>query len=149
MYGKDYSFACRGQNDWIAYYEAGKANDDMAQYWVMYRGVRFAGEEYLPRFPDVGFFYPKCTKRGGDQLVASRVRVPTRTITTTTFVPADDVEKPIKYGFAFVYGDYGMMRHFYKCPHMLYDPDDHAYGVATVDEYVFCDYRNHRVDVWQ
>ncbi|XP_012235050.2 uncharacterized protein [Linepithema humile] len=121
----------------------------MAQYWVMYRSVRFTGDEHTARFPDTGFIYPKYTSRQSDTLVSSRVRVPTLTSTTTTFRTVALSEKPIKYGFVFSYDNYGLMRHFYKCPHMLYDPSDKTYGVFTVDEYIFCDYNTHTIDVWQ
>lgn len=146
MYHTNYSFAVRGQNEWIAYYESDKTDDDMSQYWVQYRGVRFLGEEHTLKFPDIGFFYVKTLKNGNP--VTTRCRIPTRTETTTPFTPQKWKKKPIKYGFAFAYGNIGMMRHFYKCQEMVYEAPDYKYGGFEVDEYILCDYAAHTVHVW-
>lgn len=147
MYHDDYSFAVRGQNEWIAYYESDKTFDDMSQYWVQYRGVRFACQNHERQFPDIGFFFAAADRSG--KPIDTFCHIPTKTSTTTTFLPQKLKSKPIKYGFVFAYGHIGMLRHFYDCEEMVYDyAADKKYGGFTVDEYVLCDYQKHTVYTW-
>ncbi|KAM0731209.1 Occlusion-derived virus envelope protein E66 [Formica fusca] len=149
MYGDDYSFAVRGQNSWIAYYESDKTNDDMAQYWVQYRNVHFAKQEYKPTFPDVGFFYEKYAEDNPHEPVKERCRIRTCTSTTTTFCTELNRCQLVNAGFVFSYANIGMMRHFYNCAEMRYTSNPNSErGRFSVDEYIFCDYNNHTIDIW-
>lgn len=162
MYGEDFSFACRGQVEWLAYYESQRMTMDMCQYWVQYRGVSFAGEIRAPKFPDVGFAYPKYTDRSLTKLVDGLCVVPQDLsnpgeVTTKIWKcrPLKLFEKPLKYGFAFAYGNVGILRHFYDCPAMRYVHDDDSeqgardHGRHVADELIICDYENLSVDIWR
>lgn len=156
MYHEDYAFSMRGQVPWIAYYESDKANDDMAQYWVQCRRVFFRNKQYEPTFPDYGFVYTKYTNATKKSLVNSRVRIPTQTSTTTSFVngPKRNTQ-PLKAGFVFAYGNVGILRHFYNATQMIYDeaarfkpPNERAYGRFWADEFVLYDYGKHTINIW-
>lgn len=154
MYGDDYSFAVRGQNSWIAYYESDKTDDDMAQYWVQYRNVHFAGREYNPKFPDVGFFYEKYAKENLCEPIKERCKIPScpkngKYCTTKTFLIKPNKKPLFKVGFVFSCANIGIMRHFYNCPEMRYTSNpDSEHGRFSVDEYILCDYNNHTIDIW-
>lgn len=156
MYGEDYAFSMRGQVPWIAYYESDKTYDDMAQYWVQCRRVFFKGEKYEATFPDVGFVHQKYVDLDETTEVSTRCRIPTRTSTTTSFVngPKRNTQA-LKSGFVFAYGNVGILRHFYNCAEMIYNPEfqffpptDEVHGRFYVDEFVLCDYEKHTVDIW-
>ncbi|XP_050449874.1 uncharacterized protein LOC126850679 [Cataglyphis hispanica] len=148
MYGDDYSFAVRGQNSWIAYYESDKLSDDMAQYWVQYRNVHFANQEYKPTFPDVGFFYEKYAKENPYEPVKKRCKL-TSPITTKAFLTKPNKCPIVNAGFVFSYANIGMMRHFYNCAEMRYTSNPNSErGRFSVDEYILCDYNNHTIDIW-
>lgn len=175
MYDPEFSFACRGQISWIAYYESDKTYDQMAQYWVQLRRPSLKGKKYEPKFPDVGFIYTKYKTLAGEQdsdkndLVTELVRIPTETSTTTWFQTEPIEEKPLRYGFVFAFNEIGMLRHFYLCEEMRYSrkrkksgnvekwlckyepylPDEEdEHGYYQVDELVIANNKTKMVDVW-
>lgn len=52
---KDRQFSVRAQKKHLAFYEADKTVNDMAQYWVQYRNIHSAASTDVVKFPDIGF----------------------------------------------------------------------------------------------
>lgn len=157
MYGPDYSFACRGQVPWIAFYEADRSNNTMAQYWVQYRGVRFASDPpHKATFPEPGFAYQKFKDAAEQIPVTDRCVIPSQTSTTTPWKPAKSDGQPdnLRFGFVFSYGNIGIMRHFYNCTQMRYTTestvhkDKTTFGQYSIDEFILCNYDTHTIDIY-
>lgn len=162
MYDNDYSFACRGQNEWISYYEADATYSTLAQYWVMYRGVRFKDKKsHEIKFPDVGFIYPKYLTAAKTELTKEHIIIASQQLTTDTWIPEKltGADKPLAYGFVFAFKNIGIMRHFYRCKNLAYGEKytiekykrpamKNDYGRFTADELIICDSDKHTVKIF-
>ncbi|UHB41759.1 ODV-E66 [Macrobrachium rosenbergii nudivirus] len=70
-------FSARTMQTSVAYYESDKTVDNMGLYSALCRRIFRKADSATPKFPDVGFIYPKGT--------TELIRVPTLTTTTTPF----------------------------------------------------------------